>query len=64
MSIQVEDYFARLDAPRGKRLFWFEHSAHDLYREEPERMQRHGHDLDAKSLVLRVCDQHVPHLRE
>jgi CubicO group peptidase (beta-lactamase class C family) len=36
----VEDYFARLDAPRGKRLYWFEHSAHDLYREEPERLQR------------------------
>jgi len=39
-SVLVEDYFARLDAPRGKRLFWFEHSAHDLYREEPERLQR------------------------
>ena len=39
-SVLVEDYFARLDAPRGKRLFWFEGSAHDLYREEPERMQR------------------------
>ena len=39
-SVLVEDYFARLDAPRGKRLFWFEDSAHDLYREEAERMQR------------------------
>jgi CubicO group peptidase (beta-lactamase class C family) len=39
-SVLVEEYFAHLDAPRGKRLFWFEHSAHDLYREEPERMQR------------------------
>lgn len=39
-SVLVEEYFARLDAPRGKRLVWFEDSAHSLYREEPERFGR------------------------
>lgn len=39
-SVLVEEYFERLDAPRGKRLFWFEDSAHSPYREEPERFAR------------------------
>ena len=31
----VERYVAGLDAPRGKSLVWFEHSAHMPYDEEP-----------------------------
>lgn len=35
----VERYFNALDAPRGKRLVWFEHSGHWPQLEEPERFQ-------------------------
>ncbi len=34
-------YHDRLDAPRGKTLVWFEHSAHMPHVEEPELFRRH-----------------------
>lgn len=33
-------YFAGLDAPRGKRFVWFEHSAHWPQLDEPEKFRR------------------------
>ena len=33
-------YFAQLDAPRGKQLVWFEHSAHWPQLEEPQKFRR------------------------
>ena len=48
-SVLVEEYFERLDAPRGKHLIWFEHSAHSPYREEPARF---GHLLVKEVLPL------------
>jgi pimeloyl-ACP methyl ester carboxylesterase len=33
----AERYFARLDAPKGKRLIWFENSGHWPQLEEPEK---------------------------
>lgn len=33
-------YFDALEAPRGKRLIWFEHSAHWPQLEEPEKFRR------------------------
>ncbi|MDQ6623070.1 MAG: alpha/beta hydrolase, partial [Verrucomicrobiota bacterium] len=35
-----EEYFQALDAPRGKELIWFEHSAHWPQLEEPEKFAR------------------------
>jgi pimeloyl-ACP methyl ester carboxylesterase len=31
-------YYAELDAPAGKHLVWFEHSAHDIFYDEPDRL--------------------------
>ncbi len=33
-------YFEKLEAPRGKRLVWFEHSAHWPQLDEPEKFRR------------------------
>jgi pimeloyl-ACP methyl ester carboxylesterase len=42
----VEEYFEKLDAPKGKHLIWFEDSGHTPFLEEPERY--------AKVMVSRV----------
>jgi pimeloyl-ACP methyl ester carboxylesterase len=31
----VQAYYERLEAPRGKRLIWFEESAHDIFFDQP-----------------------------
>lgn len=36
----AERYFQALDAPRGKELIWFEHSAHWPQLQEPEKFRR------------------------
>ncbi len=33
----VQEYYDVLDAPAGKKIVWFENSAHGPHREEPER---------------------------
>lgn len=38
-AAMAERYFNALDAPRGKRLIWFEHSGHWPQLEEPQRFQ-------------------------
>ena len=38
-AAMAEQYFAALEAPRGKRLIWFENSGHWPHLEEPERFQ-------------------------
>lgn len=38
-AAMAERYFEALDAPRGKRLIWFENSGHWPHLEEPERFQ-------------------------
>jgi pimeloyl-ACP methyl ester carboxylesterase len=35
----IESYFQQLDAPAGKRLIWFENSAHDLFFDEPDKVE-------------------------
>ena len=35
----AEDYFRRLDAPRGKQMIWFENSRHLPHVEEPEKFR-------------------------
>ena len=35
----AQDYFDRLDAPRGKQLIWFENSGHWPQLEEPARFR-------------------------
>ncbi len=35
----AERYHEALEAPRGKELVWFEHSAHALQAEEPEKFE-------------------------
>lgn len=44
----AEHYFTALEAPRGKRLIWFEHSGHWPQLEEPERFQAE---------LIRVADE-------
>lgn len=39
-AAMAERYFTTLDAPRGKRLIWFEHSGHWPHLEEPQVFQR------------------------
>jgi pimeloyl-ACP methyl ester carboxylesterase len=34
----TESYYEKLDAPAGKRLVWFENSAHDILFDEPEKL--------------------------
>jgi pimeloyl-ACP methyl ester carboxylesterase len=36
-SALAADYFEELENPAGKQLFWFEHSAHRPYLEEPDK---------------------------
>ena len=36
----TEAYYEALDAPAGKRLVWFEHSAHDIFFDEPDKLTR------------------------
>ncbi len=38
-AAMAERYLEALDAPRGKRLIWFENSGHWPQLEEPERFQ-------------------------
>jgi pimeloyl-ACP methyl ester carboxylesterase len=33
----VEEYFEKLDAPKGKHLIWFDNSGHTPFLEEPDR---------------------------
>jgi pimeloyl-ACP methyl ester carboxylesterase len=33
----VQEYYDKLDAPKGKHLVWFDNSAHGLDYEEPEK---------------------------
>jgi pimeloyl-ACP methyl ester carboxylesterase len=37
-SQPTQAYYEQLDAPAGKRLVWFERSAHDLFFDEPDRV--------------------------
>jgi pimeloyl-ACP methyl ester carboxylesterase len=37
-SVLVEQYYQQLIAPAGKRLVWFEASAHDLFFDQPDRV--------------------------
>ena len=39
-AAMAERYFDALDAPRGKRLIWFEHSGHWPQLEEPQRFEQ------------------------
>ncbi len=34
----IEKYYEQLAAPEGKRLVWFENSAHDIFYDEPARL--------------------------
>ena len=34
----TQAYFNQLDAPAGKRLVWFDNSAHDLFFDEPDKL--------------------------
>jgi pimeloyl-ACP methyl ester carboxylesterase len=34
----TEAYYQKLEAPAGKKLVWFEHSAHDIFYDEPQRL--------------------------
>ncbi len=36
-SVLAKDYFQKLQAPGGKALVWFEHSAHSPFADEPEK---------------------------
>jgi pimeloyl-ACP methyl ester carboxylesterase len=36
----TEAYYQALNAPAGKRLIWFENSAHDLFFDEPRRLEQ------------------------
>lgn len=47
-AAMAERYFNALDAPRGKRLIWFEHSGHWPQIEEPRRFQEE---------VIRAADE-------
>lgn len=38
------EYFDHLGAPAGKKLVWFEHSAHFCHVEEPDQLGRHLRD--------------------
>jgi hypothetical protein len=42
----TEAYYQALNAPAGKRLVWFENSAHDLFFDEPRRLEQE---------VLSIC---------
>jgi pimeloyl-ACP methyl ester carboxylesterase len=34
----TQAYFEGLDAPQGKRMIWFEESAHDVFFDQPEEL--------------------------
>lgn len=53
-AAMAERYFNALDAPRGKRLIWFEHSGHWPQLEEPERFEAE---------LIRAADSHVALMR-
>jgi len=36
----TEAYYLAVNAPAGKRLVWFENSAHDLFFDEPRRLEQ------------------------
>ncbi len=36
----TEAYYEAVDAPAGKRLIWFENSAHDIFFDEPRRLEQ------------------------
>jgi pimeloyl-ACP methyl ester carboxylesterase len=36
----TEAYYQSINAPAGKRLVWFEHSAHDIFFDEPRRLEQ------------------------
>lgn len=36
----TESYYQAVNAPAGKRLVWFENSAHDLFFDEPQRLEQ------------------------
>lgn len=36
----TQSYYEALDAPAGKRLVWFENSAHDIFFDEPGKLTR------------------------
>jgi pimeloyl-ACP methyl ester carboxylesterase len=48
----TETYYQAVNAPAGKQLVWFENSAHDLFFDEPRRLEQE---------VIRVLEiQHQP----
>lgn len=47
-AAMAQRYFDALDAPRGKRLIWFEHSGHWPHLEEPDRFREE---------VIRAADE-------
>jgi len=49
----AEKYFNALDAPRGKRLIWFEKSGHWPHFEEPLRFQEEVTRAAAEALQVR-----------
>jgi pimeloyl-ACP methyl ester carboxylesterase len=51
-AAMAERYFDALDAPRGKRLIWFEHSGHWPHLEEPEYFQKE---------LIRAADEALAH---
>jgi pimeloyl-ACP methyl ester carboxylesterase len=36
----TEAYYQKLDSPAGKHLVWFENSAHDIFFDEPQRLEQ------------------------
>jgi proline iminopeptidase len=36
----TEAYYQKVEAPAGKQLVWFENSAHDIFFDEPQRLER------------------------
>jgi len=51
-AAMAERYFEALEAPRGKRLIWFENSGHWPHLEEPERFQNE---------LIRAADEALGH---
>lgn len=47
-------YFATLHAPRGKRLVWFENSAHAPHLEEPDKFRATMRDIRAATFQKRT----------
>ncbi len=49
----VQEYYDKLDAPKGKHLVWFENSAHSPNLEEPEKFSRVMVDQVLKDTYLK-----------